>query len=181
MSPLELVDEAIARIEKLDPQINAVIRPRFEKARAEAKGSLPDGPFRGVPLVIKDLFADSAGDPQHDGMQALKDARWTATADSWLVARYRKAGFVIVGRTDTPELGLVPTTEPIAHGDAQPMGSHAHARWVSSGSAAAVAAGMVAVAHTSDGGGSIRIPASMCGLVGLKPNARPHVVGPVRG
>jgi amidase len=178
-SPLDLVDEAIARIEKLDPQINAVIHERFDKARSEARGELPDGPFRGVPLLIKDLFADSAGDPQHDGMQALKDARWTATADTWLVARYRKAGFVIVGRTNTPELGLVPTTEPLAHGPTHnpwdltrtPGGS-------SGGSAAAVAAGMVAVAHASDGGGSIRIPASMCGLVGLKPTRGRMSLGP---
>jgi amidase len=179
VSPLELVDEAIARIEKLDPQINAVVHSRFDKARAEAKRPLPDGPFRGVPLLIKDLFADSAGDPQHDGMQVLKDARWTATADSWLVARYRKAGFVIVGRTNTPELGLVPTTEPLAYGATHnpwdltrtPGGS-------SGGSAAAVAAGMVAVAHASDGGGSIRIPASMCGLVGLKPTRGRTSLGP---
>jgi amidase len=179
VSPLELVDDAIARIEKLDPQINAVIHRRFEKAREEAKGPLPDGPFRGVPLLIKDLYADSAGDPQHDGMKALKDAGWTATADTWLVARYRKAGFVIVGRTNTPELGLVPTTEPVAYGATHnpwdltrtPGGS-------SGGSAAAVAARMVAVAHASDGGGSIRIPASMCGLVGLKPSRGRMSLGP---
>ena len=179
VSPLELVDDAIARIEKLDPEINAVIHRRFDRAREEAKGSLPDGPFRGVPIVIKDLFADSAGDPQHDGMQALKDAGWTATSDSWLVERFRRAGFVLVGRTNTPELGLVPTTEPVAHGATHnpwdltrtPGGS-------SGGAAAAVAAGMTPVAHASDGGGSIRIPASMCGLVGLKPSRGRISLGP---
>ena len=179
VSPLELVDEAIAAIEKLDGEINAVIHRRFERAREEAKGALPDGPFRGVPLVIKDLYADTAGDPQHDGMKALKDAGYIATRDTWLVERYRDAGFVIVGRTNTPELGLVPTTEPVAHGATKnpwdltrtPGGS-------SGGSAAAVAAGMVAVAHASDGGGSIRIPASMCGLVGLKPTRGRISLGP---
>jgi amidase len=179
VSPLELVEEAIARIKKLDPQINAVIHRRFDKAREEAKRPLPDAPFKGVPLLIKDLFADSAGDPQHDGMKALKDAGWTAPADTWLVARYRRAGFIILGRTNTPELGLVPTTEPVAHGATHnpwdltrtPGGS-------SGGSAAAVAARMVAVAHASDGGGSIRIPASMCGLVGLKPSRGRTSLGP---
>ena len=178
-TPLELVDEAINRIEKLDPQINAVIHRRFERAREEAAGALPDGPFRGVPIVIKDLYAESAGDPQHDGMQVLKDAGWTAASDTWLVAGYRRAGFVIVGRSNTPELGLVPTTEPLAHGATHnPWDLSRTPGGSSGGSAAAVAAGMVAVAHASDGGGSIRIPASMCGLVGLKPSRGRMSLGP---
>ncbi|MGH9027023.1 MAG: amidase family protein, partial [Acidimicrobiia bacterium] len=117
-SPVELVDAAITRIEKLNPELNAVIHPRFEKARAEAAGELPDGPFRGVPFLLKDLYADSTGDPRHDGMRALRDAGWAAERDSVLVARLRASGLVFLGRTNTPELGLLPTTEPEAHGPA---------------------------------------------------------------
>jgi amidase len=180
-SPAELVEAAIERIERVDGEINSVIHRRFEQALDEAKGDLPDGPFRGVPFVVKDLFAPTAGDPMHNGMRALRDAGYVAPADSWLTARYRAAGFVFVGRTNTPELGLVPTTEPEAHGathnpwatDNSPGGS-------SGGSAAAVAAGLVPAAHASDGGGSIRIPASMCGLVGLKVSRGRITLGPDR-
>jgi amidase len=180
VSPLELIEAAIARIEKVDPELNAVIHHRFDKAIAEAKaGDLPDGPFRGVPFLVKDLYAGSAGDPMHNGTRVLKDANHVAPYDSWLVARYRAAGFVITGRTNTPEFGLVPTTEPVSHGathnpwnlDHTPGGS-------SGGSAAAVAAGLVPVAHASDGGGSIRIPASMCGCVGLKVTRGRITLGP---
>ena len=180
VTPHELVEAAIARIEKVDPELNAVIHHRFDHAIADAKaGDLPDGPFRGVPFLIKDLYAPSAGDPMHNGTRALKDAGYTPQYDSWLVARYRRAGFVITGRTNTPEFGLVPTTEPVSHGathnpwnlDHTPGGS-------SGGSAAAVAAGLVPVAHASDGGGSIRIPASMCGCVGLKVTRGRITMGP---
>src|SRR5581483_389846 len=116
VSPGELVDAAIARIEKVDPQLNAVIHQRFDAARREAEGALPDGPFRGVPFLVKDLYAGSAGDPLHNGTRVLKEAGYVAPTDSWLVARYRAAGFVIVGRTNTPEFGLVPTTEPVSYG-----------------------------------------------------------------
>src|SRR5207302_1920137 len=126
------------------------------KARAEAAGALPDGPFRGVPLMIKDLSAPSAGDPQHNGMRVLRDVGYIAPADNHLVARYRQAGFVAVGRTNTPELGLVPTTEPESHGATHnPWDVTRTAGGSSGGSAAAVASGMVSIAHASDGGGSI--------------------------
>ena len=179
VSPRELVEAAIARIEKVDSELNAVIHRRFDKAVDDATGELPNGPFRGVPFLLKDLNAPSKGDPQHNGARVLKDAAYVAPADNWLVARYRRAGFVITGRTNTPEFGLVPTTEPVAHGathnpwnlDHTPGGS-------SGGSAAAVAAGLVPVAHASDGGGSIRIPASMCGCVGLKVSRGRISMGP---
>jgi amidase len=169
LSPAELVDAAIGRIEKLDPAINAVIHQRFDRARAEARGELPDGPFRGVPIVIKDLDA-TAGDPLHLGTRFLRDAGYTADYDTGFVTRLRRAGFVVVGRTSTPEFALSITTEPLATGPTRnPWDTERSTGGSSGGSAAAVAAGMVPVAHASDGGGSIRIPASECGLVGLKP------------
>jgi amidase len=183
LSPGELVDAAIARIEKVDPLIHAVIHERFARARADASSpSLPDGPFRGVPILMKDLGGQSAGDPYHAGMRCLRDARWTESADCHFTAKLRRAGFLILGRTNTPELGLMPTTEPEAHGATHNPWSLAHSSGGSSGgAAAAVAAGMVPVAHASDGGGSIRIPASLCGLVGLKTTRGRSSFGPGLG
>lgn len=180
-TPSELVDEAIARIEKLNPQLNAVVHERFETARKEAT-TAPDGPFRGVPIVIKDLDGFSAGDPFHAGMRFLKDLGWTEERDSYAFAKLRAAGFVVVGKTNCPELGLIPSTEPEAYGptrnpwnlDRSPGGS-------SGGTAAAVASRMVPVGHGGDGGGSIRIPASACGLVGLKPTRGRVSLGPEKG
>ncbi len=170
-SALELVDDAIARVEKLDPELNAVIHPRFDKARDEARGALPDGPFRGVPLLVKDLLAGIEGDPHHEGMRFLRDAGYRADHTDALAQRYLDAGFVCIGRTNAPELGIVPTTEPEAYGPTRnPWDTRRTTGGSSGGSAAAVASGMVAVAHANDGGGSIRIPASCCGLVGLKPS-----------
>ena len=183
VTPLELVDAAIARIEALNPRLNAVITTRFEKAREEARaGDLGDGPFPGVPFLLKDLDAYSAGDPYHCGIRALKDARWIENEDSFLAAKFRRAGFVILGKTNTPELGLAVTTEPEAYGPSRNPWNPDHSTGGSSGgSAAAVASGMVAVAHASDGGGSIRIPASACGLVGLKPSRGRISLGPSYG
>jgi amidase len=171
-SPLELVESAIARIEKLNPTLNAVIHPLFEKARAEARSMEPGrGAFCGVPFLLKDLGAHSAGDPYTAGMSLLKRRGWRAQEDTFLVQRLRAAGFVIAGKTNTPELGLLPTTEPVAFGPTRNPWDPARSPGGSSGgSAAATASGMVAAAHANDGGGSIRIPASMCGLVGLKPS-----------
>ncbi len=181
VSPRELAEAAIARIEKLDPEINAVIHQRFDQALDEVEGGLPDGPLQGVPFLVKDLFADTAGDPAHHGNRALKQAGFRARADSWLTARYRQAGLCLLGRTSTPELGLVPVTEPEAYGPARNPWDLARSPGGSSGgSGAAVAAGMVALAHGSDGGGSIRIPASMCGLVGLKVSRGRITAGPDR-
>ncbi|MFQ5557245.1 MAG: amidase [Acidimicrobiales bacterium] len=181
LSPLELLDDTIDRIEKLDPQINAVIHPLFDKAREAAAGPLPDGPFRGVPMLLKDLWPTSEGDPFHLGMRGLKEADHRAGADSNLTTAYRRAGFVICGRTNTPELGLVATTEPLAHGATRnPWDTSRGPGGSSGGAAAAVSAGMVPAANASDGGGSIRIPASMCGLVGLKPSRGRVSMGPLQ-
>jgi amidase len=170
-SPAELVEEAAGRLERLNPKLNAVIHPLVDQAREAAAGELPAGPFRGVPFLVKDLSCYMKGVPVHEGMRALRDAGHVADHDMWLTRRFREAGFIPLGRTNVPELGILPTTEPAAYGpthnpwelDHSPGGS-------SGGSAAAVAAGIVAVAHANDGGGSIRIPASHCGLVGLKPS-----------
>jgi amidase len=170
-SPRELVDAAIQRIEKLDGELNAVVTRLFEKARAAADGELPDGPLRGVPFLLKDLGALSAGDPYAAGVKAARAAGYVADHDSVVTERFRAAGLVCLGRTNTPELGLVPTTEGEAYGSCRnPWDLGRSSGGSSGGSAAAVASGMVPVAHASDGGGSIRIPASECGLVGLKPS-----------
>jgi amidase len=170
-SPRELVDAAIQRIEKLDGELNAVVTRLFEKARAAADGQLPDGPLRGVPFLLKDLGALSRGDPYAAGVVAARREGYVADHDSVVTERLRAAGLVCLGRTNTPELGLVPTTESQAYGPCRnPWDTGRSTGGSSGGSAAAVAAGMVPVAHASDGGGSIRIPASECGLVGLKPS-----------
>src|SRR5215210_8208831 len=130
-----------------------------------------DGPFRGVPFLLKDLACHSAGDPMHEGMHFLKRIGWVEQEDTWLARRFREAGFVFLGKTNTPELGILPTTEPTAYGPARnPWDTARSTGGSSGGSAAAVASGMVSIAHANDGGGSIRIPASCCGLVGLKPS-----------
>ncbi len=181
-SPSELVDAAIARIKKLNPELNAVIHPRFERAREEAAGELPDGPFRGVPFLLKDLGGNLAGEPYHAGMQFLKRHDYRSARDAYFTERLRRAGFVLLGRTNTPELGLAPTTEPLAYGPSRSPWSTSHSPGGSSGGAsAAVASGMVPVAHASDGGGSIRIPASHAGLVGLKPTRARSSFGPDLG
>ena len=170
-TPLELVDAAIERVERVNPQLNAVIHPLFESARERAKGELPDGPFRGVPVLFKDLGCAVEGDPYHEGLAIAKRLGYRSTHTDELARRYLDAGFVCIGRTNTPEQGLVPTTEPYAYGPTRNPWNTEHTTGGSSGgSAAAVASGMVPLAHANDGGGSIRIPASCCGLVGLKPS-----------
>src|SRR5262245_46519410 len=179
VSPLELVDAAINRVEKLNPELNAVIHTRFDEARAAARGELPDGPFRGVPTLFKDLGCALEGEPYHEGMQFLKGAGYVSPHTDNLATKYLDAGFVPIGRTNTPELGLVPTTEPVAYGATHNPWKLGHTSGGSSGgSAAAVASGMVPLAHANDGGGSIRIPASCCGLVGLKPTRGRVSIGP---
>ncbi len=181
-SPLELTEAAIARIEAVNPQINAVIHELFDEAREAAAGELPDGPFRGVPFVFKDLGAALAGQPLHLGMSLLKEAGFRALADTYLGARFRDAGLVTIGKTNTPELGILPTCEPRAHGPTRnPWDTTRTSGGSSGGSAAAVASGMLPIAHANDGGGSIRIPASICGLVGLKPTRQRVSEGPMIG
>lgn len=181
LSPVELIDDTIERIERLDPQVNAVIHPGFEKARAAAAGDLPDGPFCGVPMLMKDLWPAEKGEPFHQGVQGLKNAGHIADVDANIVTAYKRAGFVMTGRTNTPEMGLSATTEPIAYGPTRnPWDLERGAGGSSGGAAAAVAAGMLPAANASDGGGSIRIPAAMCGLVGLKPSRGRISMGPQR-
>jgi amidase len=181
-SPVELAEAAIARIEATDGDVNAVIHPLFEEGLAAADGELHDGPFKGVPFLLKDLGAAFAGQPLHLGMQYLKDRDFHAPMDSYLAQRFRQAGLVTIGKTSCPELGILPTTEPRAYGPTRnPWDTGRSAGGSSGGSAAAVAAGMVPMAHANDGGGSIRIPASNCGLVGLKPSRQRITEGPLVG
>ncbi len=182
VSPLELVDAAIERIDRCNPALNAVIHRRFDSARAEAIGELPNGPFRGVPILLKDLGATQAGEPYCEGTAFARAAGYRAETDSYLVQRFKRAGFVVLGRTNTPELGTSITTEPLAFGATRNPWSTEHTSGGSSGgAAAAVASGMVPVAHASDGGGSIRIPASCCALFGLKPSRGRVSAGPAPG
>ena len=167
---VELVDAAIARIEHLDGQLNSVIHRQFERARRDAAGGLPGGPFTGVPFLFKDLGCEEAGEAHHQGMRALRDAGWRATVDGDLAGAFRSAGLIPLGRTNVPELALMGTTEPDAYGPTRnPWDLGRSPGGSSGGSAAAVAAGLVPAAHATDIAGSIRIPAAQCGLVGLKP------------
>jgi amidase len=167
-SALELVDAAIARVEALNPRLNCVATPMFDEARTRASGKLQAGPLSGVPYMVKDLGQPCAGVRQTDGSKALRD--FIADHDGGLVTRLRKAGLVIVGRATAPEFGNHSTTEPELFGATRnPWNLERTAGGSSGGSAAAVAARMVPAASGGDGAGSIRIPASCCGLFGLKP------------
>src|SRR6266496_250818 len=179
VSPKELAEAAIARIEAVNQQLDAVIRTRFDAARLEADGDLPDGAFRGVPILFKDLGCTVAGEPTAFGVGPMREVAWPVT--SYLAEQFRTAGFVAVGRTNVPELGTTVTTEPRSFPPARNPWNPGHSTGGSSGgSAAAVAAGLVPVAHANDGTGSIRIPASACGLVGLKPSRGRTSLGPAR-
>jgi len=168
VSPAELVEAAITRIESVNPALDAVIRTRFDEARVEAAADVPDGPYRGVPILLKDIGCMVAGEATAFGVGALREVRWPVT--SYLATQFRQAGFIALGRTNVPELGTTVTTEPKSFPPSRNPWHVEHSSGGSSGgAAAAVASGMVAVAHASDGGGSIRIPASACGLFGLKP------------
>jgi amidase len=180
VSPRDLVEAAITRIEAVNPELDAVIRTRFDRAREEAAGPLPDGPFRGVPVLLKDLGCVVAGEVTAYGLGPLRDLAWPVT--SYLAEQFRAAGFITLGRTNVPEFGTTVTTEPRSFPPARNPWHSGHSTGGSSGgAAAAVASGMVAVAHASDGGGSIRIPASECGLVGLKPTRGRVSQGPMTG
>jgi amidase len=183
IKPIELVETAIDRIERLNPHLNAVITPLVEQARAQACApDLPDGPFRGVPLLLKDYFCQVAGTPYYEGMRCLREIDWRSPYDTYLAARFRAAGFIFLGKTNLPELAGGPITDSAAFGPARnPFALARTAGGSSGGSAAAVACGMVAVAHGNDGTGSLRIPASCCGLIGLKPSRGRISPGPARG
>jgi len=179
-SPLELVEGAIERCERINPQINAVIYPMYDEARKVAADPLPDGPFKGVPFLLKDLLAAYGGMSMSFGAKLFDD--YVSTEDSDLVRKYKEAGLVTLGKTNTPEFGLQPTTEPVRFGATRNPWNLDHTPGGSSGgSAAAVAAGIVPMAHGNDGGGSIRIPAACCGLFGLKPTRARISLGPDLG
>jgi amidase len=177
VNPTELLDEALARNSLVNPKINAVVHLMEARAREAIAAGLPDGPFRGVPFLIKDLMTAFAGEPMRCGSRLFRD--YVPAADEELTRRYRAAGLVIFGKTNTPELGVTNVTEPELFGatrnpwnlDRTPSGS-------SGGSAAAVAAHIAPAANANDGGGSIRTPASNCGLVGLKPSRGRNPTGP---
>jgi amidase len=177
VSALEVADAAIQRIEKLNPAINAVIHKMYASAREQAQQTNPDAVFTGVPFLIKDLGLTYQGEPENWGSRYLQN--YVPDYDGELAKRFRQAGILVLGKTNVPELGLSFHTEPAAFGpchnpwhlDKTPGGS-------SGGAAAAVAAGMVPLAHANDGGGSIRIPASCCGLFGLKPSRGRIPLGP---
>ena len=179
ITPKELLDAVIARADTTNPAINAIVTRMDDHARAAIDAGLPDGPFTGVPYLLKDLGALYTGAPTSYG-----SAFFTGNADhdSEITARYKRAGLVIFGKTNTPEMGLAPSTEPRRFGPTKNPWSLAHTAGGSSGgSAAAVAAGIAPMAHATDGGGSIRIPASCCSLFGLKPTRARNPLGPDAG
>lgn len=177
VTPLELVEECISRIEAQNPRINAVVYEMYDQARQAASGNIPGGPFHGVPFLLKDALDTVEGEPTSHGSKLLQDIRWPY--DSELVRRYRTAGLIFVGKTNIPEFCIMPYTEPKIFGPANnPWDPALTAGGSSGGSAAAVASCMVPMAGGQDGGGSIRIPASCCGVFGLKPTRGRTPTGP---
>ena len=180
VSPGELVEEAITRIETHNPKLNAVVNKLYERARTAAKGKLPEGPFKGVPFLMKDLIATLEGLPTSGGNKLWKNIPATVTSE--MAKRWEATGAIVVGKTNTPEFGLTPYTESDTLGTAHnPWDLSRTPGGSSGGSAAAVAARMVPFATGGDGGGSIRIPSSACGLFGLKPTRGRTPTGPIIG
>ncbi len=180
VSPRELVEASIERIESLNPRLNAVVHKMYDEARRQADSSAGDGRFRGVPFMLKDLLSWYDGAPTSSGSRLYEG--WIPPHDTEIVQRYRRAGVIVVGKTNTPEFGLTPFTEPELFGPTvNPWDTTRTTGGSSGGSAAAVASGMVPWAGGGDGGGSIRIPASCCGIFGLKPTRGRTPAGPVIG
>jgi Asp-tRNA(Asn)/Glu-tRNA(Gln) amidotransferase A subunit family amidase len=180
VSAAEVLEAAIARIEQLNPHLNAVVTKVYDQARGEAAALDRDAPFAGVPFLLKDLGGALAGVPLTGGSRFFANA--PAPADAEIVTRHKRAGLMILGRTNTPEFGLSATTEPVLFGPTRnPWDLTRSAGGSSGGSAAAVAARMVPLAHASDGGGSIRIPASCCGLFGMKTTRSRNTMAPYAG
>lgn len=177
ISPAELLEAAIERIELYNPKLNAVIYKMYDQARAAIQAGLPPGAFQGVPFLLKDLLASYAGVPLQMGSRLTKN--FIPKQDSELVVRLKNAGVSILGKTNLPEWGLGGTTEPVAFGATRnPWDLQRTPAGSSGGSAAAVAARMVPIAHGGDGGGSIRMPAAYCGIFGLKPSRGRTPAGP---
>ncbi len=184
IQPIELVEAVIRRIERVNPALNAVIHKMYDEARAVAKrehsGPAAAPALWGVPFLLKDLIAEYKGTPFHEGSRGIKG--YVSKIDTELVRRQKAGGLIVVGKTNTPEFGQLPTTEPDLCGPtANPWDPTLTAGGSSGGSAAAVAAGIVPMAHGNDGGGSIRIPASCCGVFGLKPTRGRNPLGPFFG
>jgi Asp-tRNA(Asn)/Glu-tRNA(Gln) amidotransferase A subunit family amidase len=180
VSSSELLEAAIARCEQRNPALNAVVIPMLDQARTAAKGDVPRGPFEGVPFLLKDLHLNVPGVRTTNGSSLY--AENVPTTESELVARYRRAGLIVFGKSASPEFGLTCTTESRLFGQTKNPWNLAHTSGGSSGGAsAAVAGGIVPLANASDGGGSIRIPASCCGLFGMKPTRGRTPLGPDAG
>jgi amidase/6-aminohexanoate-cyclic-dimer hydrolase len=177
ISPAELLAAVRQRVEKINPKINAICHQFFDKAEAQIKQGLPKGNFSGVPFLLKDLRADLQGTPMNSGSRLFKNN--VSTHDSTITERFKQAGFVIFGKTATPEFGLTTTTESVLTGKTRnPYNLERIAGGSSGGAAAVVASRILPAAHASDGGGSIRIPASCCGVFGLKPTRGRVPLGP---
>lgn len=169
VSAKDLLEAAIERVDARNHQLNAVVTPMYEEAAGAIERGLPGGPFTGVPFALKDLGVLYSGVPTSNGSRIFAD--FVPDHDSTVVERYKAAGLVIMAKTNTPELGVAATTEPLLHGPTRnPWDLERSSGGSSGGAAAGVAAGYWPMAHATDGGGSIRIPASMCGLFGLKPS-----------
>jgi amidase len=179
VSATELLEAAIGRAEALNPRFNFMAQKHYDYARTAIAAGLPQGPFSGVPWLLKDLNTYIAGEVTENGSRFYKGQRASVTSE--LVRRIERAGFVIFGKTTTPEFGLTGTTESVLMGPTRnPWNPERIAGGSSGGAAAAVAAGVIPAAHATDGGGSIRIPASACGLFGLKPSRGRVPMGPAR-
>jgi amidase/6-aminohexanoate-cyclic-dimer hydrolase len=177
VSAAEVLDAAIGRIEALNPRLNAVVQKMYDEARQAMQAGVPQGPLAGVPFLLKDLYTWYKGARVGNGSH-LYDG-FVADHDFTIVERYKRAGLLILGRTNTPEFGLNAATEPAVNGPTRNPWNLQHSSGGSSGgAAAAVAAAMVPAAHATDGGGSIRIPAANCGVVGLKPTRARNPAGP---
>lgn len=180
-SPDELLDEALARVAKLNPKLNAVVLLQEDAARRAIRNGLPEGPFKGVPFLLKDLGAEAIDFPSHSGSNLFRDTHYSY--DSEIYRRIRNTGIVTFGRTTSPEGGIGPVTEAAVYGGPtrNPWDLTRTSGGSSGGAAAAVAAGIIPIAHGSDGGGSIRIPASSCGLFGFKATRARFPDGPAAG
>ena len=180
LSALKVLEEAIGRAERVNPRLNALVYPWYDHARERIRDGLPRGPFHGVPFLLKDLYQDYEGQKQSNGCRAL--AGTVAGQDGEMVSRYKAAGLSIFGRTASPEFGLSTTTESALHGVTRnPWNPELTSGGSSGGASSMVAAGVLPIANASDGGGSIRVPASCTGLFGLKPTRGRNPMGPLVG